>query len=92
MDTTDLVLRVMIMAMAGWLACCHRIVHSSISVTWRRRLIVPLWFVWMGFGLGGPVYAGTLALQEGVQTGAGFTVGMMVYLVLQRLNSRTRAR
>ena len=92
MGTTDLVIKVMIFAMAGWLASCYRIVHSNMRVTWRRRLIIPLWFAWMAFGFGGPVYAGAMELGEALQTCAGLMAGMLVYLLLHRMNSRARAR
>lgn len=91
METIEL-LRVMAFAMAGWIACSYRIVHSNLSPTWRRRLIIPLWFAWMVFGLGGPVYNGSLPLASALETGAGFIAGMMIYLFLAALQRRTRSR
>lgn len=92
MGTTDLLVRVMVFAMVGWVATSYRIVHSSLDARWRRRLIVPLWFVWMAFGLGGPVHAGSLALSDALSTGASFTIGMTVYLLLYTLQRRARSR
>ena len=92
MGTTDLLVRVMIFAMAGWIACSYRIMHSHLAARWRRGLIIPLWFVWMAFGLGGPVYSGALKLGDAISTGASFTVGMTVYLILYTLQQRARSR
>jgi hypothetical protein len=89
MATIEL-LRVMFFAMAGWIASSYLIVNSSLSPAWRRGLIVPLWFVWMTFGLGGPVYAGTLPLSEAISTAAAFTAGMTMYLFLARRQRHTR--
>ena len=85
-------MRVRVLAMAGWIACSYRIVHSRLDMRWRRRLIIPLWFVWMAFGLGGPVYAGTLPLTDALSTGASFTIGMSVYLLMNTLKSRNGSR
>jgi len=90
MGTTELLLRVMLFAMVGWLASSYRIMRSRLSPRWRRGLVIPLWFVWMVFGLGGPVYTGSLALADALVTGASFTVGMTVYLLLFTLQSRKR--
>ncbi len=92
MGTTDVLVRVMIFAMAGWVATSYRIVHSGLDARWRRRLIIPLWFVWMTFGLAGPVYTGSLALTDALSTGASFTIGMTVYLLLYTLQRRSRSR
>jgi len=92
MGTTDLLLRVMVIAMIGWLASSYRIVQSRLKPEWRRALIIPLWFVWMSLGLGGPVYTGALPLHEALTTGASFTVGMSVYLLLATLRSRIGSR
>jgi uncharacterized spore protein YtfJ len=91
METTEL-MRVMAFALAGWLATSYRIVHSRITPTWRRRLIIPLWFVWMGFGLGGPVFTGSLSVGSAISTAASFTAGMMIYLFLAALQRRSRSR
>ena len=48
-------------------------------------MIIPLWFAWMVFGLGGPVYAGSLALTDALVNGASITVGMTAYLLLYSL-------
>ncbi len=92
MATTDLILRIMIFAMAGWIASSYRVMHSRLNTRWRSRLIVPLWFVWMAFGLGGPVYSGALSLADALSTGASFTVGMSVYLLMVSLKRRSRSR
>jgi hypothetical protein len=92
MGSTDVLVRVMIFAMAGWIASSYRIAHSRLNPRWRRGLIIPLWFVWMAFGLGGPVYAGALTLSDALSTGASFTVGMSVYLILYTLQRRSRSQ
>jgi len=92
MGTTDVLLRVMFLAMIGWLASSYRVVHSGLHSRWRSRLIIPLWFVWMVFGLGGPVYAGSLSLGDALTTGASFTAGMSVYLLLFSLQRGRRSR
>ncbi|HSH83522.1 MAG TPA: hypothetical protein VLA19_33735 [Herpetosiphonaceae bacterium] len=92
MDTTDLLLRVMVVAMIGWVASSYRLTRSRLPPRWRRRLIIPLWFGWMIFGLAGPVYAGRLVVSEALVTGASFTAGMAVYLLLFSLNMSRRSR
>jgi hypothetical protein len=92
MATTDIIVRVMIFALAGWIATSYRIAHSSLAAHWRKRLIVPLWFAWMAFGLGGPVYTGAITLTDALSTGASFTVGMSVYLLMYTLRKRTGSR
>lgn len=92
MGTTDILVRVMIFAMAGWVATSYRIVHSRVSPRWRRSLIIPLWFVWMAFGLGGPVFNGALSLSEALSTGASFTAGMAVYFAIFVMRSRAGSR
>jgi hypothetical protein len=92
MGTSDVLLRVMAFAMIGWLATSYRIMHSRLSKRWRRGLIVPFWFIWMAFGLGGPVYTGALPLQDALTTCASFTVGMSVYLLLFSLRQGKRPR
>ncbi len=92
MATTDLIMRVMFFALAGWIACSYRIVHSRLDLRWRQRLIIPLWFVWMTFGLGGPVYSGALPLADALSTGASFTIGMSVYLLMYTLRNRSGSR
>lgn len=92
MATTELILRVMIFALAGWIACSYRIVHSRLDMRWRRGLIIPLWFAWMAFGLGGPVYTGALPLADALSTGASFTIGMSVYLLMHTLRHRSGSR
>src|SRR3712207_4298087 len=69
MDSTDVIIRVMLFALAGWIAASYRIVHSRLDPRWRRLIIVPLWFAWMSFALGGPVYTGELPLVEAISTG-----------------------
>ncbi len=90
MATTDVLVQVMLFAMAGWIASSYRIVHSSLDPRWRRMLIIPLWFVWMAFGLGGPVYTGQLSLAEALSTGVSFTLGMCIYFVMFSLGRRSR--
>ena len=90
MGTTELLLRVMMFALAGWLASSYRVMRSRLRPGWRRGLIIPLWFGWMVFGLGGPVYAGSLTLTDAMATGASFTVGMTVYLLLYSLQRHRR--
>ncbi len=91
MATTEL-LQVMFFAMAGWIASSYRIAHSSLSPAWRRGLIIPLWFVWMAFGLGGPVYSGALPLGDAFAMAASFTIGMSMYLLLARYRRRSGSR
>jgi hypothetical protein len=92
MGTTDLIVRVMIFATAGWIASSYRIVHSRLPLRWRRVVIIPLWFAWMAFGFGGPVYSGALPLSEALSTVASFTAGMAVYFVLFAVRNRSRSR
>jgi hypothetical protein len=91
MATTEL-MRVMAFALIGWLATSYRIVHSGLRPSWRRGLIIPFWFAWMAFGLGGPVYSGALAAADALSTAGSFTVGMMVYLILAAYGQRARSR
>jgi hypothetical protein len=88
MGTSDVLIRVMVLAFIGWLASSYRVTHSRIRVQWRRRCIIPLWFLWMTFALGGPVYSGVLSMSDALTTGASFTAGMSVYLLLQALQTR----
>lgn len=92
MESTDLLLRIMLIALVGWLASAYRIARSRLRPAWRRCLIIPLWFVWMTVGLGGPVYTGALSLGDALMTGASFTVGMTVYLLLYSLQRHIRSR
>ena len=91
MGTTSL-LYVMVVALVGWLASSYGIMHSRLRPRWRRSLIIPLWFVWMAFALGGPVYTGSLAVADAVGTGASFTIGMTVSLLLATLQRHLRSR
>lgn len=91
MGTTDVIVRVMIFALVGWVASAYRIARSRLPARWRRALIIPLWFIWMAFALGGPVYSGAITLSDALSTGASFTVGMSVYLLITALRGRTRS-
>jgi|GEM_PF-1584981 len=88
MDPNFALMQAMFFALAGWIATCYRIVHSKISPQTRRMLVIPLWFVWMAIGLGGPVYQGIVSVPNALSTGASFTIGMTLFLVMRRVNSR----
>jgi hypothetical protein len=89
MVTTEL-LRVMIFAMAGWIASSYCIARSDMSPAWRQGLIVPLWFAWMILGLGGPVYNGSVAFSDAMVTAASLTAGLSLYLFMARRQRRAR--
>lgn len=88
MDPDFALTQAMIFALAGWVATCYRIVHSSIKPQTRRLLIVPIWFVWMAVGLGGPVFQGVVTPANALSTGVSFSVGMLMVLLMRRVNSR----
>lgn len=88
MDSNFALVQAMFFALAGWIATCYLIVHSSVSSQKRRWLILPLWFVWMIVALGGPVFQGTLSITDAAMTGLSVTVGMSVFLLMQRGRSR----
>jgi hypothetical protein len=88
MDSDYALMQAMFFALAGWIATCYRIVHSEIRPEIRRLLVIPLWFVWMAVALGGPVFQGTLSATEALTTGASFSAGMIMFLLMRRLNSR----
>ncbi|HEX6291411.1 MAG TPA: hypothetical protein VFZ66_19665 [Herpetosiphonaceae bacterium] len=88
MDSNYALMQAMFFALAGWLATCYRIVHSRISPRTRRLLVIPLWFAWMAVALGGPVFQGAISVTDALTTGASFSAGMVIFLVMRRLNSR----
>ena len=88
MDSNYALMQAMFFALAGWLATCHRIVHSRIKQQTRRLLVIPLWLVWMTVALGGPVFQGTISVTEALSTGVSFSVGMALFLLMRRLNGR----
>jgi hypothetical protein len=92
MGTSDVLLRVMALAFIGWLATSYRIKHSRIPAQWRKRLIVPLWFVWMALALGGPVFTGALDASEALTAAAGFSAGLCLFLLMRSLRSFRRSR
>ena len=88
MDSNYALMQAMFIALAGWIATCYRIVHSRVSLKTRQLLVIPLWFVWMAIALGAPVFQGTVTVTEALTTGASFSVGMVIFLVMRRVNSR----
>jgi hypothetical protein len=92
MGTTDVLIRVMALAFVGWLATSYRIKHSRLRPQWRQRIVVPLWFVWMAFALGGPVYSGALPLNDALIVGASLTVGICVSILMRSLQAHRRSR
>lgn len=88
MDSNFALTQAMLFALAGWFATCYRIVHSRINPQTRRLLIIPLWFVWMSVALGGPVFQGMVSVTDALTTGASFTLGMTIFLIARRVNSR----
>lgn len=88
MDSNYALMQAMVIALAGWIATCYRIVHSRVSLQTRRLLVIPLWFVWMAVALGAPVFQGMVTMTEALTTGASFSVGMIIFLVMRRVNSR----
>ncbi len=88
MEANYALIQAMFFALAGWIATCYRIVHSQIKPETRRLLVVPLWFVWMAVALGGPVLQGVVSAQDALSTGASFSVGMLMVLVMRRVNAR----
>jgi hypothetical protein len=88
MDPNYALMQAMLFALAGWIATCYRIVHSEIKPQTRRLLVIPLWFVWMTVALGGPVFQGVITPVNALQTGASFSVGMLMFLFMRRVGSR----
>jgi hypothetical protein len=88
MDSNYALMQAMFFALAGWIATCYQIVHSRVRPETRRFLVIPLWFVWMALALGGPVFTGSVALTDALATGGSFSVGMVMFLLMRRLNSR----
>ena len=88
MDANVALVQAMFFALAGWIATCHRIVHSQIKPQTRRLLVLPLWFVWMALALGGPVFQGIISVQDAISVGVSFSFGMVMFLVMRRLNTR----
>ena len=92
MNSTDLLVRTMVFAIGGWIATSDRIVNAPLDARWRRRLIVPLWFAWLAFGLGGPVSTGGLPLSEAFSVAASCTAGLATYFVMSGIRNRSRAQ
>jgi hypothetical protein len=88
MNSNFVLMQVLFFALAGWLATSVRLLNSRYKVQTRRFLIIPLWFVWMTFALGGPVFQGTLPLSQAVSSGVGLTAGMLMFIVMRRLKYR----
>jgi hypothetical protein len=88
MESNYALVQAMFFALAGWIATCYLIVHSSIPQHKRRLLIFPLWLVWMVVALGGPVFQGVMSITDAATTGLSVTVGMSVFLLMQRGRSR----
>ncbi len=88
MDSNYALVQAMVFALAGWIASCYLIVHSSIPQQKRRLLIFPLWFMWMIVALGGPVFQGNLSITDAATSGVSVTVGMLVFLLMQSSRSR----
>jgi hypothetical protein len=88
MESNYALMQAMFFALAGWFATCYQIVHSRVRPQTRRLLVIPLWFVWMALALGGPVFQGVVTPTEALTTGASFSVGMVMFLLMRRLNSR----
>lgn len=78
----------MTFAVVGWVASSYAIKRSTLASHWQRRLILPLWFVWLALALGGPVLNGSLLLTEAVSTAAASTAGMFAYLFFGAIRSR----
>lgn len=92
MGTTDVLIRVLALAFVGWLASSYRIKHSRLRPQWRQRVIVPLWFLWMAFALGGPVYTGAIAANEALIVGASLSAGICVSMLMRSLQAYRRSR
>ncbi len=91
MDSNSVLIQVLFLALAGWLATCYCIVSSRFKLYTRRFLIIPLWFVWMLLALGGPVFQGTVPLTQALSSGIGLTTGMLFVIFMHQL-SRRRSR
>jgi ammonia channel protein AmtB len=89
MDPNVALMQAMVFALAGWLACCYRIVHSQLKPRTRKLLVIPLWFGWMAFALGGPVFQGTVTVSNALSAGVAFSLGMGMALIMRRRSSRT---
>ena len=88
MDPNFALMQAMFFALAGWIATCYRIVHSQIKPETRRLLVVPLWFLWMALAIGGPIVQGVVSAQDAISTGVSFSMGMLLVLLMHRLNTR----
>lgn len=91
MSSNYALMQALVFAFAGWIATCYCIVHSRIRPQTRRWLIIPLWFVWMAVAIGGPVFQGTVSVQDALSTVISLTVGM-TFAVLMRSRSSRRSR
>lgn len=91
MDSSVSLIWALTFALIGWLASCHAIVHSKLRPQLRRWLVIPAWFAWVGFALGGPVWYGTIPLNDAMSAGFGMTFGMTIVMVMNaRRGSRAR--
>ncbi len=79
---------VMTFAFIGWLASSYAIKHSRLVVRWQRLVIVPLWFAWVALALGGPIFNGSIALNDALTGAAACTVGMMSFLFFSALRRK----
>jgi hypothetical protein len=79
-----------IIAIVGWLATVFAISRSSLSSTWKRKLLVPSWIPWLALALGAPILSGLIPLSEAISVGGAMTTGMLVSIVVGRRQSPRR--
>lgn len=79
----------LLIALGGWLATAHWIKsRQRLNDQYKRMLIVPAWFPWMGIAMGGPVVQGQIAFVEAAKIALSFSCGMLFYMYMARRNAR----
>ncbi len=79
----------LLIALAGWLATAHWIKsRNTLSDQYKRMLIVPAWFPWMGMAMGAPIAQGQISFFEALKTVVSFSFGMMICLYVTRRKSQ----
>ena len=79
----------LLVALAGWLATAHWIkTREKLSDQYKRMLIVPAWFPWMGVAMGAPIAQGQIAFGDAFKTVLSFSFGMMICLYVTRRKAR----
>lgn len=87
-QTTKTMLISLLIALAGWLATAHWIkTRHTLSDQYKRMLIVPAWFPWMGIAMGAPIAQGQVSFNDALKAVVSFSFGMMVCIYVTRRQS-----